>query len=440
MRLKFLIADQDYVFAQKLDKALKGKGADSFIALSWSDIETLSGQNEFSAVLLNYDFHQTSPQDVISFIRTQNTMINIFLIFDSQEILRNADLSMKNRQRGVTDIIVKDIQMDKILDLLIDNDENSSDESDFFPLRMKFLEEKEFAEFDIYIKSEQGKYQLLLQRGRIDNRERILTNSQNCTQPLYLQSKDRFDLLRNLSKKLVSISTISKKECPKKNAELIAGIGELIIAQLVTNGFHPEEIKLAETLVNKTHSLIIEEPEVGDNLLQIVDTHNFIKNHSIMSVSITSLICQNLEWVTPKIAEESLFAALVQNIALVRYGLSSSETDESQSPEQKNESNHHPIMGYRFLQNYPISEKIRQIVLQHHESYDGSGFPFGIKGSNIFPPARIVFLASSLAEYMLIKNLSLKASLERLIRDTHTRSKFDPNVLKALVNALIKNK
>jgi hypothetical protein len=45
-----------------------------------------------------------------------------------------------------------------------------------------------------------------------------------------------------------------------------------------------------------------------------------------------------------------------------------------------------------------------------------------------------------LAEYMLIKNLSLKASLERLIRDTHTRSKFDPNVLKALVNALIKNK
>ena len=44
----------------------------------------------------------------------------------------------------------------------------------------------------------------------------------------------------------------------------------------------------------------------------------------------------------------------------------------------------HPIYSYRIVnKELQLSEEIAQIVLQHHERWDGEGYPQGRKGTEI---------------------------------------------------------
>ncbi len=49
----------------------------------------------------------------------------------------------------------------------------------------------------------------------------------------------------------------------------------------------------------------------------------------------------------------------------------------------------HPKIGYDVLIGVPFLHDVAEIVLQHHEAYDGSGYPAGLKGDQICVGARV---------------------------------------------------
>ncbi|MFV0421419.1 HD domain-containing phosphohydrolase [Oleidesulfovibrio sp.] len=55
----------------------------------------------------------------------------------------------------------------------------------------------------------------------------------------------------------------------------------------------------------------------------------------------------------------------------------------------------HPQMGYDILKDVPFELPIPEMVLQHHERLDGSGYPHGLSGDAILPEARILAVADT---------------------------------------------
>lgn len=54
----------------------------------------------------------------------------------------------------------------------------------------------------------------------------------------------------------------------------------------------------------------------------------------------------------------------------------------------------HPVLSYELLKNrLEISERIKRVVLQHHENEDGSGYPYQLKGDEIDVFAKIIHVA-----------------------------------------------
>ncbi|MDP3617037.1 MAG: HD domain-containing phosphohydrolase [Rhodoferax sp.] len=53
----------------------------------------------------------------------------------------------------------------------------------------------------------------------------------------------------------------------------------------------------------------------------------------------------------------------------------------------------HPQAGYDILKNVDFPWPIADIVRQHHERLDGSGYPQGLKGAQILLESRIVTVA-----------------------------------------------
>lgn len=66
------------------------------------------------------------------------------------------------------------------------------------------------------------------------------------------------------------------------------------------------------------------------------------------------------------------------------------QLDENEMAEMRK----HSMLGYEFLRDHsdlPVTAYVG--VLQHHEKYDGSGYPYGLKGEEISKYARIIAVA-----------------------------------------------
>jgi HD-GYP domain-containing protein (c-di-GMP phosphodiesterase class II) len=53
----------------------------------------------------------------------------------------------------------------------------------------------------------------------------------------------------------------------------------------------------------------------------------------------------------------------------------------------------HPETGYTILKDIPFAWPIAEMVREHHERLDGSGYPLGLKGDAILPEARVLAVA-----------------------------------------------
>ncbi|WP_123043341.1 HD-GYP domain-containing protein [Cohnella candidum] len=62
-------------------------------------------------------------------------------------------------------------------------------------------------------------------------------------------------------------------------------------------------------------------------------------------------------------------------------------------PSEREIMKEHAMLGYELLLESGVDPRIARVALQHHEREDGSGYPQGIKGSEIDPLSKIIALA-----------------------------------------------
>jgi putative nucleotidyltransferase with HDIG domain len=56
----------------------------------------------------------------------------------------------------------------------------------------------------------------------------------------------------------------------------------------------------------------------------------------------------------------------------------------------------HPVVGYRMVEEFGFLRPAAEIILCHHERYDGRGYPAGLRGDRIPLGARILAVADAL--------------------------------------------
>lgn len=96
----------------------------------------------------------------------------------------------------------------------------------------------------------------------------------------------------------------------------------------------------------------------------------------------------------------------------------------------------HSILGYQFLtSNYALEEAIAETVLQHHERYDGAGYPLGLAGKDILYLARIISVIDAFDAMTNLRvyreALSISQALEELLNEADRQ--FDPDLIRAFV-------
>ncbi len=98
----------------------------------------------------------------------------------------------------------------------------------------------------------------------------------------------------------------------------------------------------------------------------------------------------------------------------------------------------HPQMSVNILKDFTIFKEALQMILHHHERWDGTGYPDNLKGADIPFGARILAVADSYVSMQTKRPyrgaLTAAEALEQIQREAETH--FDPDIVKALLRVL----
>lgn len=98
----------------------------------------------------------------------------------------------------------------------------------------------------------------------------------------------------------------------------------------------------------------------------------------------------------------------------------------------------HPRVAYDVLKNMDAFERIAELVLQHHERMDGSGYPAGLQGEQIRIEARILAVADvieAMSSYRPYRaSLGLDKAVEEITKNAGIL--YDPGVVSVCLQVL----
>jgi len=104
------------------------------------------------------------------------------------------------------------------------------------------------------------------------------------------------------------------------------------------------------------------------------------------------------------------------------------------TPEEFEKMKIHPLVGAEILERVCFPYPVVPIVRAHHEKYDGTGYPMGLRGTQIPIGARILaavdFLDALASDRQYRRALPLNEAMARLVDESG--KSFDPEVVKVL--------
>ena len=118
------------------------------------------------------------------------------------------------------------------------------------------------------------------------------------------------------------------------------------------------------------------------------------QEHATRLARISKSIALELELEHNSIDEIELFAML-HDIGKIGINDRILKKPGRLSEEEWVEMKKHPEIGYRIAKSSPDLVKIADYIMSHHENWDGSGYPRGLKGQNIPLPSRILAIADA---------------------------------------------
>jgi len=100
---------------------------------------------------------------------------------------------------------------------------------------------------------------------------------------------------------------------------------------------------------------------------------------------------------------------------------------------------HHPEAGRDILKNVSLPYPIAEVVFQHHERMNGSGYPLGLSGKDILTESRIMAVAdvfeAMISHRPYRPSLGQKCAIEELSKNSGIL--YDPDVVDTCLELLL---
>ncbi|TYA14978.1 HD-GYP domain-containing protein [Paenibacillus faecis] len=213
---------------------------------------------------------------------------------------------------------------------------------------------------------------------------------------------------------------------------------ESIFLEALSNGTFDEE-KINQLLTPMMNELIAQK-DVVSLLLLLNDSDNYTYNHSLQVGMLSYYIASWLGY--PK--EEAFAAGKAGYLIDIGKSLVPQEILHKPgklTPEEFEEVKRHTTYGHDIILKSTGDELSALVALQHHEREDGSGYPKGLRSSEIHPYAKIAAVADVYSAMTSNRVYQSKQEFLTVLRELNSLSfgKLSPEPTQALIRHLLPN-
>ncbi len=252
----------------------------------------------------------------------------------------------------------------------------------------------------------------------------LMTSNENTKLALFLLKQNIVDHVtsaNNLAAIFSAVnSEIQKKEAIRKN--------EFFLRKL--NNLQKEHRK------NLKHALELEEiyDSTLENLMTALDLRDVETfGHSRTVAKYSQLLARTLGITDREPLDNIRKGALLHDVGKIAIPDVILKKPASLTSEEWKKIKLHPALGYGLIKEIKLLKEVGNIILYHHEKYDGSGYPKGLENDEIPLEARIFALADALDAITSFRPYRKERDFQIAKKEIQANSgtQFDPKVVDA---------
>jgi HD-GYP domain-containing protein (c-di-GMP phosphodiesterase class II) len=202
-----------------------------------------------------------------------------------------------------------------------------------------------------------------------------------------------------------------------------------------------ERIKKLEALYKEEHALFLDAASAFSYAIDSKD--GYTHAHALKSTDYAIAVTKELEKLLPYVNFSEAFyetlriASLLHDVGKIGIPDSILKKQSKLTPEETEKIKEHVIIGQKILKPIKEIEDSFTIIRHHHENFDGTGYPDGLKGNEIPMASRIIAVCNAY-DTMICgrphrKPMAKEAALKEL--EDNKGGQFDPIVVDAFVRA-----
>ncbi|MBI9086177.1 MAG: HDOD domain-containing protein [Desulfobacterales bacterium] len=136
--------------------------------------------------------------------------------------------------------------------------------------------------------------------------------------------------------------------------------------------------------------------ELVSTLVSVIEQKDvFMRGHAERIASYCTGFTRMLKLSEQAEVDKIYFAALLHDIGMVYLPLEILQKTGKLNDEELSVIKKHPVLAENVLSNMTILKGTLPMIRHHHEAFDGSGYPDGLRGADIPLGARIIAIADS---------------------------------------------
>ena len=186
--------------------------------------------------------------------------------------------------------------------------------------------------------------------------------------------------------------------------------------------------KRASDLVERQHSLYL---STVKSLASAIDAKDeYTRHHSTRVTEFTLKIAKSMK-LSGRELEDLELAAILHDIGKIAVPEHILNKPGALTDEEFASIKEHPLRGQIILDPVKELNEIGKVVRSHHEKYDGTGYPDGLKGTEIPLGSRIMAIADTFDSITSDRPYRSAASHRRAVKEIIrcSGSQFDPEVV-----------
>ncbi|MDF2939059.1 MAG: hypothetical protein K0Q90_4432 [Paenibacillaceae bacterium] len=181
----------------------------------------------------------------------------------------------------------------------------------------------------------------------------------------------------------------------------------------------------------KKNRLMYQDDGLANILTILKRKHLETYHHSVRVGRISQALAHILKFDQEE-QEKLLLGCLMHDIGKLMVPNEILDSDKRLTEDQWRIMKLHPIIGTELVSNLlPLSEDILGIIRHHHERWDGTGYPAGLKGEEIPLNARICAVSDAFDSMVSHRPYNDRKSFEEALQELqeHVETQFDTAIV-----------